>query len=241
MPGRGTAGSVYALLYYSGIFTALLTAFYTFRAYFLTFHGPERIPHEAGQHAHESPAVMTWPLAILALGALTLGAVFELQVAALSSFLRRTPSLAYLTQRGRWSRPRRPGAPEYHAGEHAGGRGGHRPGGRALPGFAGRPRRADSRDEGAGAVRPVGRQVLFRSAYNVFFVWPLRGVAWAAACLTGHHRRPGRPGRPQPVRPGRLLRPLQGGMLQFYALAMLLGVLVLMWAMWIVNEIQFTC
>ena len=48
-------GSIYGYLYYAGTITAFLTAFYTFRAYFLTFHGEERIPKEAGHHAHESP------------------------------------------------------------------------------------------------------------------------------------------------------------------------------------------
>ena len=33
----------------------LLIDFYMFRPYFLTFFGPERIPPEAGTHAHESP------------------------------------------------------------------------------------------------------------------------------------------------------------------------------------------
>jgi NADH-quinone oxidoreductase subunit L len=55
--------------------TAGLTAFYTFRAYFLTFWGPERIPEEAGHHAHESPPVMTVPLMVLAVGAVGIGAV----------------------------------------------------------------------------------------------------------------------------------------------------------------------
>ena len=53
--------------------TAALTAFYTFRAYFLTFWGPEHIPHEAGHHAHESPPIMTIPLVILAIGAVLAG------------------------------------------------------------------------------------------------------------------------------------------------------------------------
>ena len=70
-------GSLYGYLYYAGTFTAFLTAFYTFRAYFLTFHGEERIPKEAGHHAHESPAVMTVPLVILAIGALAVGAYFQ--------------------------------------------------------------------------------------------------------------------------------------------------------------------
>ncbi|HZL89395.1 MAG TPA: proton-conducting transporter membrane subunit, partial [Pirellulaceae bacterium] len=47
---------IYSGFYYAGLFAAFLTAFYTFRAFCLTFHGEERIPHEAGHHAHESPA-----------------------------------------------------------------------------------------------------------------------------------------------------------------------------------------
>ena len=71
------SSSIYGYLYYAGMITAFLTAFYTFRAYFLTFHGEERIPKEAGHHAHESPAAMTGPLMILAIGALTVGAYFQ--------------------------------------------------------------------------------------------------------------------------------------------------------------------
>jgi NADH-quinone oxidoreductase subunit L len=57
----------------SGVLTAGLTSFYTFRGYFLTFWGEVRIPHEAGHHAHESPKVMTIPLMVLAVGAVILG------------------------------------------------------------------------------------------------------------------------------------------------------------------------
>src|SRR4029079_6770509 len=49
---------VYALLFVVALVTAGLTAFYTFRAYFMTFWGDERIPAEAGHHTHESPLVM---------------------------------------------------------------------------------------------------------------------------------------------------------------------------------------
>jgi proton-translocating NADH-quinone oxidoreductase chain L len=66
---------LYPILFASGILTAGLTAFYTFRAYFMTFWGAEKIPHEAGHHAHESPLVMTVPLIILAIGALGVGFV----------------------------------------------------------------------------------------------------------------------------------------------------------------------
>jgi len=47
-----------------GAFTALLTAFYMFRLYFLTFEGKERFGHE--KHPHESPKLMTVPLIVLA-------------------------------------------------------------------------------------------------------------------------------------------------------------------------------
>jgi NADH-quinone oxidoreductase subunit L len=64
---------IYEVLYYSGIFTAFLTAFYTFRAVCMTFYGEEKIPHQAGHHAHESPPVMVAPLAVLAIAAALVG------------------------------------------------------------------------------------------------------------------------------------------------------------------------
>ena len=48
--------------------TAFLTSFYMFRLYFVVFIGPLR-----DEHAHESPAVMTVPLIILAIPAVLLG------------------------------------------------------------------------------------------------------------------------------------------------------------------------
>src|SRR5262249_36107073 len=71
----GHGHAIYMLLFISALATAGLTAFYTFRAYFMTFWGEERIPHGAGHHAHESPPVMTWPLMILAAGAAGVGLV----------------------------------------------------------------------------------------------------------------------------------------------------------------------
>jgi NADH-quinone oxidoreductase subunit L len=53
--------------------TAGLTAYYTFRMYFLCFHGPTRLPKEAGEHPHESPPVMLRPLYLLAFGAIFAG------------------------------------------------------------------------------------------------------------------------------------------------------------------------
>jgi NADH-quinone oxidoreductase subunit L len=55
-----------------GVFVAAMTAYYTFRMFFLVFHGTPR-DQEAFDHAHESPKVMTVPLIILAFGALFAG------------------------------------------------------------------------------------------------------------------------------------------------------------------------
>ena len=90
---------IYQILYYSGIFTAFLTAFYTFRAYSLTFHGPERIPAAAGHHAHESPLVMLMPLGILAFFAAIIGAALTNLTGnwgtnVLGQYLLGAPSLA---------------------------------------------------------------------------------------------------------------------------------------------------
>ena len=54
------------VLYGIALFTALLTAFYMFRLLFVTFTGKFRGTHEQEHHLHESPALMTVPLIILA-------------------------------------------------------------------------------------------------------------------------------------------------------------------------------
>jgi NADH-quinone oxidoreductase subunit L len=71
----GHSNGAYVVLFILALLTAGLTAFYTFRAYFLTFWGEVRIPSEAGEHAHESPPVMLVPMQILAVGAVALGAL----------------------------------------------------------------------------------------------------------------------------------------------------------------------
>jgi len=55
-----------------GVLVAGMTAYYTFRMIFVVFHGEPR-DHHAYDHAKESPAVMTVPLIILAVGALFAG------------------------------------------------------------------------------------------------------------------------------------------------------------------------
>ncbi len=52
-----------------GIFTAFLTAFYSWRLLIMTFHGKPRADEETMHHVHESPWVMLIPLFVLAAGA----------------------------------------------------------------------------------------------------------------------------------------------------------------------------
>ena len=59
----GSLGQVLTIL---GLLTALMTAFYSFRLLFVTFWGPSHLdPHQAG-HVHEPSKTMTIPLIILA-------------------------------------------------------------------------------------------------------------------------------------------------------------------------------
>jgi len=68
--------------------TAGLTAYYTFRMYFLCFNGRKRLPAEAGDHPHEAPPVMLRPLYVLAFGAIFAGFLgVGLHVSAGHSFL----------------------------------------------------------------------------------------------------------------------------------------------------------
>lgn len=53
-------------MYVLAVFAALMTAFYMFRLYIITFTGKFRGTHEQEHHLHESPAVMTIPLIVLA-------------------------------------------------------------------------------------------------------------------------------------------------------------------------------
>ncbi|MGA2072006.1 MAG: NADH-quinone oxidoreductase subunit L [Terriglobia bacterium] len=62
-------------IYWLGAITAGLTAFYMFRALFLTFFGKSRLSPEAEHHVHESGSKMTTPLLILALFSIVAGDV----------------------------------------------------------------------------------------------------------------------------------------------------------------------
>jgi len=54
-----------------------LTAFYSWRLIFMTFHGRSRVPASVMRHVHESPLVMTVPCMVLAAGALFAGYLFQ--------------------------------------------------------------------------------------------------------------------------------------------------------------------
>jgi NADH-quinone oxidoreductase subunit L len=50
-----------------------VTALYSFRMFFLVFHGPSRVDEDARHHLHESPWVITLPLVLLAIPSLVIG------------------------------------------------------------------------------------------------------------------------------------------------------------------------
>jgi len=56
-----------------GLATAGMTAFYMWRLMNMTFYGQSRVAPEAEAHIHESPATMTVPLSLLALGSVLAG------------------------------------------------------------------------------------------------------------------------------------------------------------------------
>ncbi|HTY68425.1 MAG TPA: NADH-quinone oxidoreductase subunit L [Alphaproteobacteria bacterium] len=59
--------------FWLGVAAAALTAFYSWRLLFMTFHGAPRADHHVMEHVHESPNVMLIPLYVLALGAVVAG------------------------------------------------------------------------------------------------------------------------------------------------------------------------
>ncbi|MGM0476510.1 MAG: NADH-quinone oxidoreductase subunit L [Pseudomonadota bacterium] len=53
-----------------------ITALYTFRMFFLVFHGQERMDEHTRSHLHESPKVVTVPLVMLAIPSVVIGAIY---------------------------------------------------------------------------------------------------------------------------------------------------------------------
>jgi NADH-quinone oxidoreductase subunit L len=72
--GEAFKGGHY-ILWFIGLATAMLTAFYMFRLYFMTFLGESRVEKHAADHLHESPKVMTMPLVVLAVFSVFVGVI----------------------------------------------------------------------------------------------------------------------------------------------------------------------
>ena len=221
--GQSVQAALHNGLFWVALFTALLTAFYTFRAYFMTFHGDEQIPREAGHHAHESPASMTVPLIILAVCSISVGLLFG-PTDLFSSFLGRVGSLRFgpisrtMAGEGDHSQIAILGTIAAVLGI-----------GLAAFLYLGHRREAESL---AVRLQPLYRlsrgKFFFDELYNVFFVWPLRVMAVLSYVVDrffvdGLVNLCGK----LPAVVGYLLRSLQNGMVQFYALAMVLGLIVL--------------
>jgi len=67
------AGAGFA--YFAVMLGVFVTSFYSFRLYFLVFHGKERMDHHTQEHLHETPAVVTVPLILLAIPSVVIGAM----------------------------------------------------------------------------------------------------------------------------------------------------------------------
>ena len=66
-------GPIYWIAYMSVLLGVFITALYSFRMFFLVFHGEERMNKKTQSHLHESPRVVTMPLILLAIPSLIIG------------------------------------------------------------------------------------------------------------------------------------------------------------------------
>ena len=66
-------GAVYWIAYLSVLLGVFVTALYSFRMFFLVFHGEPRMDKETKSHLHETPWVVTGPLILLAIPSLVIG------------------------------------------------------------------------------------------------------------------------------------------------------------------------
>jgi NADH-quinone oxidoreductase subunit L len=216
---------VYLVLFAAGLITAGLTGFYTFRGYFLTFWGEKRIPPEAGEHAHESPPVMLVPLMILAVGAFAVGFVF-----GPTQWLSRLLAGRELT-RG-LQLPEHPHAPDLvlMLGSSLVALAGI---GVAWwmyvrqPGIAGRLAASFP-----GLYQLSLNKFYLDELFTVFLVKPLEGLAQLSRVFDLHliDGLVDLIGQ-LPRWLGQVFRPVQNGLVQFYALAMVLGLTVFLVAL----------
>ena len=66
-------GAVYWIAYLSVLLGVFVTALYSFRMFFLVFHGEERMDKATKSHLRETPWVVTLPLVMLAIPSLVIG------------------------------------------------------------------------------------------------------------------------------------------------------------------------
>lgn len=59
--------------YYAVVVGVFITAFYSFRMFFLVFHGESRVKHATIRYLHESPLSITFPLIMLAIPSAIIG------------------------------------------------------------------------------------------------------------------------------------------------------------------------
>jgi NADH-quinone oxidoreductase subunit L len=212
----------YLVLFLAGVGTAGLTAFYTFRAYLLTFEGEEKIPEEAGHHAHESPRVMTVPLAVLAVGAVAAGWV-ELYHHSFSDLLRsHTVGINLLPEHAMDYGVMAVSSIVAVAGIVA-----------AVYVYRLRVGLADRMARGAPTLYQLSLNKFgVDELYRTFIVRPLEGFAEFCRVIDFYviDKLVDIVGL-VPRLVGVLFRPVQNGLVQFYALAMILGLTVFLLAL----------
>ena len=66
-------GMIYWISYLSVLLGVFITSLYSFRMFFMVFHGEERMDKETKSHLHETPTVVTMPLILLAIPSVFVG------------------------------------------------------------------------------------------------------------------------------------------------------------------------
>ncbi len=225
----GNYAGLYGFVFGVAVLTAALTAFYTFRAYFLTFHGELKVPAEAGDHAHESPAVMTVPLVILAVGALFAGLAVEPSTHSFSGFLGRTPAVVQANALTGLEAA----VPVPHLNLVVASIG-------TVAALLGVGLAWRLYGKGGPEVVPASLRGVWRLSRNKLYVdevyaaavvAPAEGLATASRQTDAGVAGLTRLTAETPPLVGRLLRPLQNGLLQSYALGTVLGLVVFLTAL----------
>lgn len=210
----GPRAAYFQILFWIALATALLTAYYTFRAYFLTFQGELKVPHEAGDHAHESPAVMTVPLVVLAVCAVFAGLVLG-PTGMLHHRLEGTAHWHLHESHFELSLPMILGTVAAIAGILLAW---------ALFGRSGRSKTPFGVIEKAASAR-----LFIDDLYMVILVRPLGSIGLAVSWLDRELFQPlVEFAATLPRMVGGRFRSVQNGLVQFYALAMALGLIVIL-------------